>query len=118
MYRFLEDDIYRKKLTFTLVMEMQSIEIPEFPRLRGEKAIRALYDFINELEGQRGNELTEKQTAALIKLAKGLILSIETEARSDTSDKNIVRVHGMNSTDLFLWRYFPIRSKQPQRTFL
>jgi len=41
-------------------MEMQSLEIPEFQILRGEKAIKALYDFINELEEQRGEELKEK----------------------------------------------------------
>lgn len=53
------------------------IEIPEFPRLRGEKAIRVLNDLIVELEKQRGNGLTDKQTKALIKIAKGLISSIE-----------------------------------------
>ena len=55
------------------------IEIPEFPRLRGEKAIKALYDFIAELEKQSGNELTDKQTKALIKITKGLISSIQLE---------------------------------------
>lgn len=49
---------------------MGSIEIPEFPVLCGAKAVKALYDFIGELEEQRGEELTEKQTDALIKLAK------------------------------------------------
>ena len=70
-------------------MEMQPLEIPEFQILRGEKAIKALHDFINELEEQRDKELTEKQIAALTKLAKGLISSIEAETRSDTSDKDI-----------------------------
>ena len=73
-------------------MEMQSLEIPEFQILRGEKAIKALYDFINELEEQRGEELKEKQIAALIKLAKGLISSIEAETRSGTSDKDIKEI--------------------------
>jgi hypothetical protein len=68
-------------------MEMQYIEVPEFPRLRGEKAIEALYDFVDELEEQRGKELTEKQTAALIKFAWGLISSIEEENRLVVSDK-------------------------------
>jgi hypothetical protein len=68
---------------------MELIEIPEFPILRGEKAKKVLYDFINELEEQRGKELTEKQTAALIKFARGLISSIEAETRSGTSDKDI-----------------------------
>ena len=55
---------------------MQPVVVPRYPRLRGEKAVRFLQDFINELEEQRGKELTEKQTTALIKLAKGLISSI------------------------------------------
>jgi len=66
---------------------MQPIEIPEFEILRGEKAIEVLYVFINELEGQRGKELTDKQTNALIKLAEGLISSIETETQLDTSSE-------------------------------
>ena len=68
---------------------MQPIEIPEFPRLRGEKAIEALCDFIDKLEEQRGEELTKKQTTTLVKLAKGLISSIEAETLSDTSDKDM-----------------------------
>ncbi len=64
------------------------MEIPEFPVLRGEKAIEALYDFIDELEEQRGKELTEKQIHALIKLTKGLISSIEAETQSGSSHKN------------------------------
>ena len=68
-------------------MEMQPIEIQEFSRLRGKKAIKALYNFINELEEQRGKELTDKQTTALTKLAKGLISSIKTEMRLGASDK-------------------------------
>ncbi len=72
---------------------MEYLKIPEFPRLRGEKAIKALYDFIDELEEQRGKELTEKQITALIKLAKGLIASIEAETRSGTSDKDIKEMH-------------------------
>jgi len=69
------------------VIEMQPIEIPEFTRLRGEKAIKALYTFINELEEQRGKELTDKQTTALIKLAEGLISSIKAEMWLGSSDK-------------------------------
>ena len=70
-------------------MEMQLVEIPEFEILRGEKAIEALYVFINELEEQRGKELTDKQTAALIKLARGLISSVETETRLGTSSEEM-----------------------------
>ena len=58
---------------------MRYIEIPEFPVFRGEKAIKFLRDFANELEEHRSEELTVKQAAALIKIAKGLISSIEAE---------------------------------------
>jgi len=62
---------------------MQPIEIPKFPTLHGENAIKALHDFINELEEQKSGELTEKQTRALIKFAEGLISSLEVEIRSE-----------------------------------
>lgn len=55
------------------------MEYSEFPVLRGEKEIRTLRDFINEFEEQMGRELTEKQMAALIRLAEGLISSVEKE---------------------------------------
>ncbi len=58
---------------------MRPIKIPKFPVFRGEKAIRVLNHITNELEEQRYKELTEKQTAALIKITKGLISSIELE---------------------------------------
>lgn len=62
---------------------MQHIEVPEFAVLRGEEAIEVLYGFIGELEEQRGQTLTDKQTDALIKLARGLIFSIEIEMLSN-----------------------------------
>ncbi len=58
---------------------MQPIEIPEFPRLRGRKAIKALYDVINEFEEHRGEELSDKQTDAMIRIARVLISAIEVE---------------------------------------
>jgi len=66
---------------------MQLIEVPEFPRLRGEEAIAALSNFVGELEKQRDKELTDEQTTVLTKFAKGLISSIKTEKRFNTSDK-------------------------------
>jgi len=66
---------------------MQPVEIPEFPKLCGEEAIEALYDFVDEVEEQRGKELTDKQTTALIKFAWGLISTIEAGKRLGTSDK-------------------------------
>ena len=67
---------------------IEPIEFPKFTKLRGKKAIKGLYDFISELEEQRGVELTDKQTTALIKLAEALISSIDAEMRS-TSTKGI-----------------------------
>ena len=67
---------------------MEYLKIPEFPILCGEKAIKALHDFIDELEKERVKELTDKQTTLLIRLAKGLISSIEAEKQADTSDTN------------------------------
>jgi len=66
-----------------MVMEMQPVEIPEFPKLRGEEAIEALRDLIGELEEQRGGELTDKQTTTLIKFSLGLISAIKTENQSN-----------------------------------
>ena len=77
---------------------MQLIEIPEFETLRGEKAIEALYDFINELGEQGGKELTDKQTNALIKLAKGLISSIETETRLAPSSEETALLGHLKKT--------------------
>jgi len=81
-------------------MEMQPIEIPEFEILHGEEAIEALYAFINELEGQRGKELTDKQTNALIKLAKELISSIEAETRLDPSSEETDLLRHLKETTM------------------
>ena len=72
-----------------MTMETLSIETTEFPRLRGDEAIEALCYYILELEEQRGKELTNKQTTAMIKLVKGLIFSIEREKQLSTSDKEL-----------------------------
>jgi len=71
---------------------MQPIEVPKFPTLHGKKAIKALNAFINELETQECKELTENQTTALIKLAKGLISSIEAETHSDTCSSSVKKM--------------------------
>jgi hypothetical protein len=88
-------------------MEMQFIEIPEFPKLRGEKAIEALYDFVDELEKQIDKELTDKQTTALIKFAWGLISSIETEKRLGTSDKDIKEMRFVTQLKRTIMKYIP-----------
>jgi len=56
--------------------------------LRGQDAIEALNEIIQELEEQRSKELTKKQTKALIKFANGLISAIEAEMSSETLNKN------------------------------
>jgi hypothetical protein len=56
---------------------MQSIALPEFPRLQGEEAIEALHNFIEELNEEGNKDLTKKQTKTLKKLAKEIITSIE-----------------------------------------
>jgi len=101
-----------------MVREMQSVKIPKFQRLRGEEAIKALDEFIAELEEQRGKELTDKQTNALIKLAKGLMASIKIETRSITSRKEIADAHEMNPEDLLRWKCFSVSKRQFQRTLL
>lgn len=66
---------------------MQSIEIPELPTLRGENAIKALNEYIKELEKQNNEELTKKQTQTLIRLSQGLISVIQTETYSVKAEK-------------------------------
>jgi len=94
------------------VMEMQPVEIPEFPRLRGEEAIEALQDFIRELEEQRGKELTDKQTTALTKLSLGLISSIEAENQPNRITNK--RYEQMKEETRFITRL----KKQLQNVFL
>jgi len=55
---------------------MEPIEIP---MLNVEKAVKALQDYIKELEELKSEELTDKQAKALIRFAEGLISSNESE---------------------------------------
>jgi len=66
---------------------MRNLVIPEIPILRGQEAIEALNEIIKELEQQKGNELTEKQAKALMKVANELISSIKAEMDSEASNK-------------------------------
>ena len=96
-----------------MVKVMESVKIPKFRRLRGEAAVEALNEFIAELEDQRGKELTDKQTNALIKLAKGLIAAINTETWSTIPGKEeFTNPHEMSPTDLLLWKSFSVRKRQ------
>lgn len=48
-------------------------------QLRSEKEllIKALHDFVAELEGQRGKKLTDEEATASIKIVKGVISSLQ-----------------------------------------
>ena len=81
-------------------MAMQPIEIPEIIVLRGEEAIEALHGFITELEGQRGEDLTDKQIDALVRLAEGLISSIEAEIQSKASKEEMHLVKWLKKTTM------------------
>ena len=89
------------------MIEMQFIDIPDSPRLRGEKAVEALCDFVDALEEQRGKELTDKQTTALIKFAWGLISSIETERQLGTSDKDVKEMRFVSQLKRTIMKYIP-----------
>lgn len=58
-------------------MEIQTPETPNLEVLDGPRAIEALGEYIDELEARRGEDLTTRQTDAMIKLANALISSIE-----------------------------------------
>ncbi|MCW4052835.1 MAG: hypothetical protein NWE78_06480 [Candidatus Bathyarchaeota archaeon] len=64
---------------------MREFEVPKFQVLRGKEAINALSEYISELEQYAGEDLTKTQIAALIKLAEGLISSIENETTIDAN---------------------------------
>ena len=55
--------------------------MPKFKVLHGEEAIKALHDYIEEINREESGELPERQKAALTKVAKALILSLEDEHR-------------------------------------
>ena len=86
---------------------MQFIDIPESPTLHGQDAIKALYDLVDELEEHRGEELTDKQTTALIKFARGLISSIEAETQLGTSEKDIKGMAFVNQLRKTIMRHIP-----------
>ena len=58
---------------------MKHLDIPVTTLLEGGDAIRALKEYISELEDGRGRRLREEQKIVMIRLAKSLLLSIEAE---------------------------------------
>lgn len=67
--------------------QMAYIEIPETHRTSGKEAIQSINEYINELQQQTNKELTRKQKSAMIKFARGLITSIETEMQKKAAHK-------------------------------
>ncbi len=68
---------------------MKPIKMPKIVCLKGKEAVAALSTFIDELEKQRGKELTDKQTDALIRIANELITHLTAETQTD----NFVQRH-------------------------
>ena len=81
-----------KRCHCTIVTYMPYMYIPEFPTLRGEAAIKALNEYIAELEEQKPVELTDKQVNAIIKFARELITSI----RSETPKEPVQQKHSVH----------------------
>ena len=69
------------------MIEMQNIELPKFKVLKGKEAIKVLHEYIDELQQGKENILTEEQTSFMIKIAQGLISSIENETKSEELTK-------------------------------
>ena len=61
---------------------MEYIKRPKFPVLCGEEAINALHNYVDKLEEKESPELTERHRAALTKVAKALISSLENEVQT------------------------------------
>jgi len=58
---------------------MEPIEIDGIPALNVEKAIKAVQNYIQELEDQKTEGLTDKQAQALNKFTKEILSQNETE---------------------------------------
>ncbi len=58
---------------------MQYCERPQTYVLKGEEALEVLNKYVEELKENKPEELTEEQAKIMIKLAKGLIHTIEKE---------------------------------------
>ena len=71
-------------------MVKMPIEIPDIPNLHGEKAIEALSEFIAELKKQSRDQPPDKQSQALMKIAKAMIASLEAQ-RETPKPKRMMR---------------------------
>ena len=87
---------------------MQHIELPKFPVLCGEEAVIALKRYIEEIEEQRCEELSDRQTKALISFAQGLISSIE--ENPSLTNKGNEEIHFAGRIKNAIMRYVPNRA--------
>ncbi len=71
------------------VIEMDYVKRTRCPVRHGEEAIDALHKYVEEINGEESGELTERQKAALTRVAQALISSLETEVRGDGGFGNI-----------------------------
>jgi hypothetical protein len=62
-----------------------------FPSYQDYEVERQSKAFIDELEEKRGEELTDRQTDALIRIAKELISAIEAESRTRAAGEPAVQ---------------------------
>ncbi len=62
---------------------MSYIKIPRYPVRHGQEAIDALQKYVEDINGEESGKLTERQKAALTRVAQALISSLETEVRGD-----------------------------------
>jgi hypothetical protein len=70
-------------------MELQTLATPNLEVLDGMKAVATLWEYISELEDRRGKDLTERQTDAMIRLAKALISSINFHMRESAEAERL-----------------------------
>jgi hypothetical protein len=68
---------------------MKPVKMPKVVYLKGKAAIKALSTFVDELEEKRGEELTDKQTDALIRIANELSSSIKAQIQAETIAKEL-----------------------------
>ena len=67
---------------------MQEFKRPQTYVLKGEEAVEALNEYINEITSNTPEELTEHQANFMVKLAQSLIQTIENETPPLKSKKS------------------------------
>jgi len=82
------------------MVTMQYFEKPKIVVLKGEEAVEVLNNYIKELGENKPEELTEGQTKAMIKLAEGLIQTIEHESSNQENKQEIPQLLNKLGTKL------------------